>query len=210
MKITKYEQSCLKIEKDGRCLLFDVGTMTTSARSIRELGKYDAVIYTHAHPDHFDAKSLAELAAGGATLYGNSDTAAAAGDVGLEVIDDGEELVIADFKIKAVHLEHCLMPNGKPAGLLNTGFLINDQLLIPGDSTETAGIKTKAVALPVFGPDISFKDAFMMAHELEVDHVIPVHFDVVGMHYNAITGFYVMFEGPGEVHALKVGESVTI
>jgi L-ascorbate metabolism protein UlaG (beta-lactamase superfamily) len=53
--------------------------------------------------------------------------------------------------------------------------------LIPGDSTEQVGITAEIVAVPIFGPDISYHDAFEMAEAYEAKTVIPVHFDVARM-----------------------------
>lgn len=211
MHITKYPQSCLKIEKDGRALLVDVGTLATQKYSVSDFGKYDAVLFTHCHGDHFDKDVLAELANGGdITLYGNDDTAKAAGDEAIEVITDGEELVVAGFKIKAFNMEHCLMPDGSPAGIANTAYLIDDTLLLTGDSTEKVDLKPKAVALPIFGPDISFKDAFTFARDHEVQEVIPVHYTIVGMNPSSFGMFSDMYKGTWKLHALADGESVDL
>ncbi|HUC20151.1 MAG TPA: MBL fold metallo-hydrolase, partial [Candidatus Polarisedimenticolaceae bacterium] len=138
MKITKYPQSCLKLEHNNRALLFDLGTLATAAYSLNDLGDFDAVLFTHRHPDHFDVRILPELLGRGITCYGNADVGQAAGNLAIEVIEDGEELVIADFKIKTCHLEHCLMVGGS-SGVPNTGYLINDSVLIPGDSVVDPG-----------------------------------------------------------------------
>jgi L-ascorbate metabolism protein UlaG (beta-lactamase superfamily) len=181
VKLTRYPQSCLKIEHNGRTLLVDVGTLATAVHSVSDFGHFDAVLFTHTHADHFDVGILPELAATGAQIYGNANVAQSAGDSQVEIIGDNEELVVADFKVKALPMEHCLMANGSPAGIPNTGFLINDYLLIPGDSTEDIGITAKAVAIPIFGPDISLKDACTMAQATKAKTLIPVHYDVAGM-----------------------------
>lgn len=183
MKITRYPQSCLKIEHRGRALLIDVGTLATAKYSVSDFGHFDAVLFTHTHADHFDVTKLEELAATGAQIYGNANVAQSSGkaQVSVEVINDSEELVIADFKVKALPMEHCLMANGSPAGIPNTGFLINDRLLLSGDSTEDIGVTAEIVAVPIFGPDISLKDAYLMAQVTKAKTLIPVHYDVSGM-----------------------------
>lgn len=210
MNITKYPQSCLKIEHDKRALLVDIGTLTTPKFGPKDFGELDAVLFTHSHPDHFDVSVLGDFIAAGVTIYGNSDIARAAGEHKVEVIEDGEELVIADFKIKAYHMEHCLMLDGSK-GVPNTGFLINDGLLLPGDSTEDIDIAASVVALPIFGPDISYHDAFQMALTLGAKHVVPVHYDVASID----PGSFKMLASlggalPFEYHPLEDGESVDL
>ena len=182
MKITKYPQSCLKIENEGRALLVDVGTLATAEYSVSDFGHFDAVLFTHRHIDHLDPDAIKPLAETGATIYGNADVAQFLADrYKIEVIDDGEELVVADFRLKAFHMEHCLMVDGSKAGVQNTGFLIDGSLLLPGDSVEDIGIIAEIVALPVFGPNISLHDAFDLAKATKATKLIPVHYDVAQM-----------------------------
>jgi L-ascorbate metabolism protein UlaG (beta-lactamase superfamily) len=179
MNVTKFPQSCLKIEKAGQSILVDLGSLATAEFTLDDFGKFDAVLFTHSHPDHLDLDIIDDLVAQGVSMYGNADVAEKAGQH-VEVIEDGEELVVAGFKIKAHHMEHCLMVDGSKT-VPNTGFVVDGHLLLPGDSTEDVGITAEVVALPIFGPDISFKDANSLAVATKAKRVIPVHYDVVGM-----------------------------
>jgi L-ascorbate metabolism protein UlaG (beta-lactamase superfamily) len=162
-------------------LLVDVGTLAAAAYAVSDFGHFDAVLFTHTHADHFDIDKLPELAATGAQIYGNVNVAQSAGSTQVETISDNEELVVAGFKVKALPMEHCLMADGSPAGIPNTGFLIDDRLLVPGDSTVDIGKTVEIVALPIFGPDISLKDAYGMAQATKAKTLIPIHYDVAGM-----------------------------
>ena len=159
MKITKYPQSCLRIPKDGRAILVDVGTLATAQYKVADFGRFDAVMFTHSHPDHLDVAAIKDLVASGATIYGNQDVADRVGGDRVEVMDDSEELVVAGFKVETRHMEHCLMIDGSRS-VPNTGLLIDGRLLLPGDSTEDIGLEAEILALPVFGPDIHLHDAF--------------------------------------------------
>jgi L-ascorbate metabolism protein UlaG (beta-lactamase superfamily) len=190
-------------------LLVDIGTLATAAYSLADFGDVDAVLFTHSHLDHFDVKVLPELAANGTAIYGNSDVAQSAGRTKIELIDPGEELVVAGFKLKAYAMEHCLMVDGSPAGIPNTGFMVNNRLLLPGDSTEDVGITAEVVALPIFGPDISLHDAYKLAQTTKAAKVIPVHYDVAGMN----PGIFKMLGSHGltaEVVTLENGQSTEI
>jgi L-ascorbate metabolism protein UlaG (beta-lactamase superfamily) len=55
MKITKYPQSCLLLEKNGQRIVIDPGKFFAEKYSFAELGEISAVLYTHRHGDHLDA-----------------------------------------------------------------------------------------------------------------------------------------------------------
>lgn len=210
MRVTKFPQSCLVIQKNGGRILIDPGTLASAEFSVKDFGKIDAVIYTHSHGDHLDESIVDELITTGATLYGNADVAGVIGGDKVEVIDDGDELVIAGFKVKAYHMEHCLMVDGSKA-VPNTGFLFDDYLLVPGDSTEDVGIKASVLALPVFGPDISFHDAFDLVKATGAVAAVPIHYDVVGMPTDGVKRFSRYFPGGHlKVEVLANGESTDI
>lgn len=211
VKITKYTQSCLKVEVDGRALLFDVGKLTTPDYGLKDFGDIEAVLFTHSHMDHFDPDFVAEANRAGIQVYGNANVAQLAGDNQVEVIEDGEELVIADCKIKATNIEHCLMVDGSAAGVPNTSYLVDERLLIPGDPSEIEGITAEILAAPLFGPDISFKDAFMMAKSVKAKDLIAVHYDVVGMSPNGFSRLGgESFHPEAKVHYLKNGQSIEL
>lgn len=209
MQITKYPQSCLKIEREGRAIIFDIGSFATEKYSVSDFGKLDAVIYTHRHPDHLDLRVIDELHNEGVSIYGNSDVADAIGKDYVEVVEDEEELVIAGFKIKSLHLEHCLLVDGSKT-VPNTGFVIEDKLLVPGDSVEPGNLKLEVGALPIFGPDITFHDTYKMALDLEAKVVIPIHYDIAKMDPSTFTLLGGDFHGKFKVNILKDGESITI
>jgi L-ascorbate metabolism protein UlaG (beta-lactamase superfamily) len=179
--VTKYPQSCLTIVKDGRCLLVDPGTLAMADHRVKDFGKFDAVLYTHSHADHLDVAIIDELAATGATLYGNSDVAKVVGHNQIEVIEDGEELVVAGFKIKAYHMEHCLMVDG-----------------------------SKAIALPVFGPDISLHDSYRLLVATKAKTVIPVHYDIAHLNPGVFEMLGGKYHPSIQIKTIKNGESVEV
>ena len=209
MQITKYPQSCLKIEREGRAIIFDIGSFATAKYSIADFGKLDAVIYTHRHPDHLDLSVIDELHENGVSIYGNADVAEAIDKDFVEIVEEDEELVVAGFKIQSRHMEHCLLVDGTRT-VQNTGFVIEDKLLVPGDCVDPGKLKVEVGALPIFGPDISFHDAYKMALELESKIVIPIHYDIAHMDPHTFTLLGGDFHGNFELIILEDGQSVTI
>jgi L-ascorbate metabolism protein UlaG (beta-lactamase superfamily) len=61
MKITKYPQSCLLIEQNGKRILIDPGSLVTRKYSAKDLLPIDAILITHEHSDHADPTLINEL-----------------------------------------------------------------------------------------------------------------------------------------------------
>jgi L-ascorbate metabolism protein UlaG (beta-lactamase superfamily) len=207
MKVTRFTQSCLLLEEAGSKLLIDPSAAEKD--HIGKLGELEAVLYTHEHADHFDAElaqTFVEQAI--APVYANASTAKLI-KASKTVVENGHEFTLGKFKVKAIELPHCLMPDGS-AGPQNTGYLINDSFFHPGDGRELAGLKVDNLALPIIGPDISIKDAFSFAKQVSAKKTIPIHYDGLGMHAERVGFFAERFKMPFEVIILQPGQSTKI
>lgn len=204
MKITKYPQSCLLLQKNGQCLCVDPGTLVTAKYKLDDLGLIEAVLYTHQHSDHFDPSILAELRKSAIEIYANSDVAAQAGS-GVTVVKDKEEFVAAGYSIVAIDLPHCKMRDGS-AGPPNTGYLIDGHFFHPGDGIELTGLKSPQMALPIAGPTINFDNALVFADTVGANKIIPIHYDV----FKADPAEFAAKAGKDRVIVLKDGESTEL
>lgn len=175
MKILKFPQSCIVLEKLSGRVVVDPGNLALEAHSLDELGDVQAVLYTHRHADHFDERYVAAFIERGATIYGNTDIVEAVGSEAVEV-RDGETYDVAGFEVTARELRHFPMVDGS-AGPLNTGFIFDRQLFHPGDGIHLSGLKVGALAAPIAGPSISFRDAYQFVKETEAQYVVPIHYD---------------------------------
>lgn len=175
MRVTKHPQSCFVIEQpDGARLLVDPGNHTADAVSPAALGPVDAVVVTHRHPDHCDARLLDPLREQGVPVVANADAAAAIGE-GVRVVADGERFELAGVEVVAYDLPHQVMVDGSP-GPPNTGFLFDGRLFHPGDGLALEGLTVPATALPIAGPSTSFHLAWRFATQLGAATVIPMHY----------------------------------
>jgi L-ascorbate metabolism protein UlaG (beta-lactamase superfamily) len=205
MKVTRYFQSCLLIEDGDTRILIDPSGQEASR--VGEFGKLDAVLYTHEHSDHFDpelAKKFVEEAV--APVYANASTAKLI-EASKTVVENNQEFKVGGMAIKAIELPHCLFPDGSE-GPQNTGYLINAKFFDPGDGKELDGLSVDALALPINGPDISLKDAYDFAMQVQAKQVVPVHYDYLGGNPDFIDMF--LSKKGVKTHALKVGESTEL
>lgn len=203
MRVTKYPQSCLVLEDEGR-ICIDLGTIATADYALDDLGHLDAVLWTHQHADHFDPEAAAELLERGVALYGNADVCGLIGDGAIEV-RDGETVEVAGFEVTPRDLPHVEMVDGSP-GPPNTGFVIDGALFHPGDGIELAGLSVDALAVPIVGPSISYRDAYLLVESTGADVAIPIHYDF----FRADPDLFAHFCDIADVRVLAHGESTDL
>lgn len=175
MKITKFPQSCILVEKAGQKIVIDPGIHFLESHKVKELQDVAGVLYTHQHADHYEPKIADALKAKGVALYANAATAELIGK-GCQVVHDSESFKVGNFEVTAYELPHCLLVDGTE-GPQNTGYVVDSALFHPGDGKELEGLTVNAVALPIAGPDISWHDSYVFARQLRAKVAIPIHFD---------------------------------
>jgi len=151
MNVVKLGHACLRLVKDGRTLVIDPGVWTEPAA----LDGADAVLVTHAHPDHVDQDALR------ATLAVNPDLQvwtnpsfadafeAPAGRV--HAVEDGEQLDVAGFAIRVVGEWHAEIHRDIPR-IHNVGFVVDDVLFHPGDALTFPATPVELLCVPLHGP----------------------------------------------------------
>lgn len=176
MKITKYPQSCLIVEHNGKRLCIDPGGLVAAKFKTEDLLPLDAILYTHEHSDHVDPDLLKALLQNSKIpVIANQSTRNLLGDLVTQVVADGQEFDAAGVKIAAKELPHCLLPDGSE-GPQNTGYVIDGAFFHPGDGIELKDFHIDAAAVPIAGPDISPKDVYQFIKDLGCKTVIPIHY----------------------------------
>lgn len=211
MKITRYPQSCLRIEEDGHVIVIDPGVNFLHTHQPQDLYDVEAALYTHEHSDHYEPTIANALLDRGIPLFANESTALLIGEQHCTIVRSGEPFTIAGFEITPIDLPHSLLPDGTP-GPQNTAYLVNGMFLHPGDAKELAGasITASAMGLPITGPDISQMDAFAFAKAIGAEKAIAMHFDNHGANPQYYADAAAAKQMPFTLVVLADGESIEI
>lgn len=175
MKITKFPQSCLLIEKGTTRILIDPGNLVAPQFGADDFGRIDAILITHAHADHADAGLIADLAGENVPVFGNVHTATVLDGLVTNTVQDRDELALGECTVVARELPHMPLIDGS-AGPQNTGYVIDGAFFHPGDGLEIDGLHVPAAAVPVAGPSASPRTVVGFIRSVGCTTVVPVHF----------------------------------
>lgn len=164
MKISKFVHSCLLLEKDGQRVLIDPGAFSFVEGAVdpAQFSDLAAVLITHNHPDHLDPNAMK-------TIKANNPSAVVLGNE--PGIHD-----IAGFRIEVFEAQHEKILGSEPPA--NAAFLIDQQLLHPGDSfAPSLDVHTgvPVLALPIMAPWTTELGVAEFAKRLSPQQVVPIH-----------------------------------
>jgi L-ascorbate metabolism protein UlaG (beta-lactamase superfamily) len=152
MRFTKLEHSCVRLDKDGAVLVIDPGGFGDAAAA---LDGATAVLITHDHPDHLDPDALRAALSSDPdlTLWANQAVCAQFSDFGDRVYEvrHGDALDVAGFDVHVYGVEHALIHQDIPI-VVNTGFLVENEVFHPGDSFTIPEDPVSTLLLPISGP----------------------------------------------------------
>lgn len=179
MKVKKFPQSHLLLEKNGKTLIIDPGYLTfEKGFKVSDFQGADLYLITHQHEDHLGSETIKEIA-GDKPVLGNSDVIKKLRDLGISdarELTNLEEVEMEGFKIKAVDLPHFQKEGVEMPP--NTGFLIDGVFFHPGDGDKAPDIVSKNAAVPIGGASINFDTALEFIEGIGAEVVIPIHYDV--------------------------------
>lgn len=177
MKITKYPQSCLIIEQQGKRIVIDPGSLVSDKFNAQDLLPIDAILITHEHEDHADPELIRSIVGNSKLpVIANLSTKNLLGDIVSRVVSDNEKFEVAGINVVARELPHCLMIDGS-AGPQNTGFIVEGVFFHAGDGIKLDNLQVPSAAIPIAGPDISARDVFDFIKQLSCQTVVPIHYD---------------------------------
>jgi len=162
MRVTHFGHACLLVETAGARILVDPGLFS---HGFEELTDLDAVVITHAHPDHLDVERLPVLLESndGAVVRAEPSTAASLTESGIEAapLHPGESVSLAGATVGTVGGRHAVI-HADVARIGNVGLTFAAEgeptLFHPGDSYEAVPAGVDVLAVPLNAPWAAVKE----------------------------------------------------
>ncbi|NUT34654.1 MAG: MBL fold metallo-hydrolase [Hamadaea sp.] len=175
MRVTKFEHSCVRIERDGAVLVVDPGPWADPAA----LDGVDAVLITHEHFDHLDVDKLADALAKrpAVTVHAHEAVVAKLGalDGATQTVASGESFSAAGFGVRAFGGWHALL-HPEMTRVPNLGFLVEDAIYHPGDSFDVPeGAHVDTLFVPVSGPWLKLSESVEFIRAIAPRRVFALH-----------------------------------
>jgi len=176
--ITYLGHSCMLLEVyggDGKSsrLLIDPGNLTAK---LGEVGHIDAILVTHAHPDHFDPDQVRELLLhGDVELYGPADLQGQVGDldVAFRAVEAGL-MEVAGVGVQVIPAAHETLYSGVPLPD-NVAYHVADTVYVPGDSLARPDTPVDVLLAPLAGPWMKLAEGIDFVRDVGPRVAVPVH-----------------------------------
>jgi L-ascorbate metabolism protein UlaG (beta-lactamase superfamily) len=211
MKLTKFEHSCMVLEKGGSVLVIDPGSYTAP---LEDLGGVVAIVITHEHADHWSAEHLSRLLDRNpnARIIGSGGVAALAAEFSVEVVTDGDELDVDPFSLRFFGKQHAMIHSSIPI-IDNVGVLVDDNFYYGGDSFTVPAASVQTLAVPIGAPWLKIAEVMDYVDAIKPKRAIPAHeagLSVIGRNMANGRVDMVTTLGGGEFFPLEPGESLEI
>lgn len=211
MKLTKYEHSCLVLDKDGSTLVIDPGVFTTP---LTDLDHVVGIVITHEHPDHWTPEQLKRILdrSPDARILGPAGVVAAAIGFGAETVAAGDAVDVGPFRLEFFGSDHAVIHASIPI-VDNVGVLVDGSLYYGGDSYTEPGVPVSVLAAPVGAPWLKIGEAMDYVAAIAPTRAFPVHEMVLSQIGKDMGGQRlqtVVEAGGGSFVTLQSGESLDL
>lgn len=184
MKITKFPQSCLLIETEGKKILIDPGTLKYKEEYFAVWNSIDIILITHKHPDHCNTEVLEKLDKN-IKIYSTQEVQNANPNLPIQIIKENDTIDLENIKIEVVHAIHGYQPllKGDKEIHENVGYIIDDgknRLYTTSDTICFKNdYKVDILCTPVTGHGLTMSafEAALYAKEIGAVLTLPIHMD---------------------------------
>jgi L-ascorbate metabolism protein UlaG (beta-lactamase superfamily) len=184
MQIAHLGHSAVLVETDDARILLDPGNLSDAWHGLTDL---DAILVTHAHPDHLDPAQLPALLAANpqaSVLVEPSVLAASrAGDLpalpaDAAALGPDEQSVVADVLVTAIGGTHAVIHPDIPR-IGNVGFVLRSEgqptFFHPGDSYAAVPSGVDLLALPLHAPWTAIRETIDFTRAVGALEGFPIH-----------------------------------
>ena len=174
MRLTKMGHACVRLEKDGRILVIDPGTLTEP----EAIDGAEAVLITHEHFDHVELNRV-KIAAERTPQLEIWTTSAVAEQLegiaaNVHAVGRGDSFDAAGFDVSVFGELHAVVNPAWPR-VANVGFLIDERTFHPGDAYTVPEASVETLLLPTNAPWLKASELIDYVVELSPRRAYSVH-----------------------------------
>jgi len=187
MKITRFAQSCILIETNGKRILLDPGNLQyKESYPDHEWKDIDVLLVTHKHGDHCHLDVIKKITNDAKTkFYSTREVANAFPELTPNIVKEGDVLTLDGVNIEVVRAVHGFMPFLKGGNKVdeNVGFIINDGKNRAYQTSDSIcfenNYKCDILFVPICNHGLVMGpfEAALFAKETGAKLVIPIHYD---------------------------------
>lgn len=185
MKFTKFAQSCVLVETNGKRILVDPGSLQYEDSLLPDYWtNIDLILVTHKHMDHCHVEAIKSLLNQGAILFSSKEVQQTYPELKIHILKEGDVLNLPQFKVEVTKAVHGYTPLLKGKEIHeNIGFIIDDGKTRAYFTSDTICFpheyRCDIIFVPVCNHGLVMGpfEAALFAKETGARLAVPIHYD---------------------------------